>query len=325
MNKGLWHFLVNQMDNCTRKNFKKALKLSRYHDAALLKAMNDNPLDSDYATAYNRYHILHEELEVAYSAWKSQGGTQKGATLNVKQLLKLMPAKVNKWWGSIINVYDETTPRFTAIFPEKRKPFASNVSKSLRIAAVNTLSLNIGSDVLLTAQRAETGLFYSQLKAADTAQTGDKTALSNTSIALEKARYNAMTGQYRNLGFFIDKMPETPLLIKPLFDVATITNPDQVIWKGHLDFKEIFDIMEHTFMAGDEMRLKCTGITLTDSITFYLASTPGGIDSSPVTVLLNHEQKIDVTLFAVADYNANRFLTVVNNSTGETRFMVQLY
>ena len=320
-----WQYLVNQLLNCTKKNFKKALKLSRYHDAQLLKAMNNNPGDPDYTTAYDRYHLLHQALETAYSTWTSKGGVQQGATLNITQLMKLMTAKVDRWWGSIINVYPEGTPRFKTIFPKLRKPFSATNTRSSRIAAVSSLGANIGSDAALVAQKAEVDLYYSQISAGSTAQTGDKGDLKTASTSLENARVAAMTGQYQNLGFFINKFPSTPEKIAPLFDVETITSPSQVIWKDNLNLNETLSIMEHTFAAGDMMRLKCTGITNTDKITFYLASTPGGINSTPVQILINHQQTIDVTAFAVADYHVNRFLTVVNNSVGQTKFLVQLY
>ena len=319
-----WHYLINQMLNCTKTSFKKALKLSRYHDAKLLRAKNDNPTDTDYATVYNRYHIFHLALEAAYSDWKSKGGAQEAGTLNIKQLMKLMPAKIDRWWGSIINLYPADTVRFKALFPDLRSPFNSG-TRSSRIAAVLTLSDNIGADVVLSAVKTETDTFWGQLNTANTGQTGDKGAVTAASILLEAARVAAMTGQYQNVGFFINKMPDASDAIANLFDVETITNPDQVIWKGHLDLNELHQVFIHTFMAGDMIRLKCLGITSTDKITFYLASTPGGTDSTPITVLLNHQQTIDVTAFGVTDYNANRYLTVVNQSTGETRFMVQLY
>ena len=56
----IWHYLVNQFLNATVGNYKKALKLSNYHDAYLKKMMDEHPGDPDWATLYNRYHNFHQ-------------------------------------------------------------------------------------------------------------------------------------------------------------------------------------------------------------------------------------------------------------------------
>ncbi|MEI8087757.1 MAG: hypothetical protein WCG93_16220 [Paludibacter sp.] len=321
MAKGEWRYLINQMLVCTKKNFKKAVKLSRYHDAQLLAAMNANPGDLDYALVYNRYHDLHQKLEDAYAAWGNSGGQQESGTLNVKQLLKLKTTKLNAVFNIVEQFYLPDSVRFKAIFPDLRKPFSG--ARSSIISAFNTLSLNIGADVNLGAALTIVDDYHKELSKANTSQTGSKGSVKNASDALEKARVGAMTGQYQDLGFFINKMPTATAAIKSLFDSETITDPAQVIWKGHLDALELHQVFIHTFMAGDIMRVKSIGSA---SVTVYLASTPGGTDSKGVVIDALKELKFDVALFAVADYNANRYLTIVNNSTTtETRFMVQLY
>jgi hypothetical protein len=147
--------------------------------------------------------------------------------------------------------------------------------------------------------------------------------LKTASTAVETARVNAMTCQYQDVGFFINKMPNATAAIKILFDVETLTSPAQVIWKGHLDALELHQVLIHTVMAGDLIRCKSVGSA---SVTLYLASTPGGTDSTPVIIPALKELKFDVALFAVADYSVNRYLTIVNTDVAiETRFLVELY
>ena len=64
-----WQYLVNQFLVATRRNYKKALKLSNYHDAYLKKMMTDNPGDPDWATLYNRYHPFHVTYTGIYTEW----------------------------------------------------------------------------------------------------------------------------------------------------------------------------------------------------------------------------------------------------------------
>lgn len=321
MKKQEWHYVVNQFLTCTKKNFKKALKLSRYHDAQSFKAMNDNPGDAQYILAYTRYHIFHLDMETDYATWISLGGTQESSTLNIKQLLKLKTSKLNKWINTIEGFYPAGSVRHKAILPDLRAPFSG--TRSLVIGAFKTLGINIGIDANLTTVRTEVNDYYSDLNIANTSQTGDKGSVTNASTQLEKSRVAAMTGQYQNLGLFIDKFPSDPKSISVLFDVETITNPAQVIWKGHLDAKELLQVLIHTFMDGDLIRCKSVGNA---AVTLYLASTPGGIDSAPIVVDGLKELKFDVKLFGVTDYKTNRYLTIVNNSDSlETRFFIQLY
>jgi len=61
--KKLWQYLVNQFLNSTKKNYKKAVKLSNYHDADLNAKKATEPL---LVLIYNRYHPLHVTLVTEY-------------------------------------------------------------------------------------------------------------------------------------------------------------------------------------------------------------------------------------------------------------------
>ncbi len=79
-----WKYLVIQFLSVTNGNYKKAVKLSNYHDAALRAKAAQDPL---LIPIYNRYHVLHLLLIKEYNLWKSAGGIQEGQTLNVEQML----------------------------------------------------------------------------------------------------------------------------------------------------------------------------------------------------------------------------------------------
>ena len=74
-----WKYIDNQFLIATRNNFLKALKISNYHDAALLMAQANEPL---FIPIYTRYHPLHMQFVQKYNDWKSGGGSQEGETLN---------------------------------------------------------------------------------------------------------------------------------------------------------------------------------------------------------------------------------------------------
>ncbi|MEI8202510.1 MAG: hypothetical protein WCH34_05830 [Bacteroidota bacterium] len=61
-------------------------------------------------------------------------------------------------------------------------------------------------------------------------------------------------------------------------------------------------------------------------IDAYLASTPGGTDSTKVSTTTKHEITFDVAQFHLSDYSVNRYLTLFNSSaTDETRFIIELF
>jgi len=317
-----WHYLVNQFDNATNDNDKLAYKASLFHKSRLFERMNAFPLDLDYPILYNRYNPLHLDLETKYFDLINKGGVQKGKTLTLDQELKLLPGRINKYDILIQNVHEKGSERYVELFPKGHKPFYSG-SKDNRIAAVGTFNTGIGSEVALAAVKLLVVGTFNDLINARNVQQGAKGSKTTGSGIFEAARYAAMVGQYRNLGFMINKFPETPDMIRPLFDVESLTNPQQTIWRGHLDILENHPALIRTFQAGDMMRLKSTG---KGGLMAYLSSTPGGTDSTKVVVAAGQELKFDVALFNVSDYSTHRYLTIINISeTFETRFIIELY
>jgi len=317
-----WHFMINQFLVATRNNFKKAFKLSREHDSRLKKRMDENPDDTDYPIAYNRYHVFHLELVTAYNHWKNQGGMQKGDTISLEQLLNMLPKRINKLDLKIQPIHEKGSSRYTQLFPNAHIPFYSG-TQDTKISAVKTLSLAIGSELALAPAKIDVDIIYTELLAAKDEQTGTKEHKDIAASSLEKARLRAMTGQYQNVGFFINKFPDDPDSIESLFDATTLTNPEQTMWCGHLDPLENHPTLIRTFAEGDMMRLKSNG---DGDLRAFLASTPGGIDSTEINVTAHQETIFDVADFHVTDYSTHRYLTIINKSNDkETRFLVELY
>jgi len=317
-----WQYLDNQFYNVTKRNYKRALIISNYHDAALLAATQQTPPDPDFTLLYNRYNPLHQALVTEYTGWKNAGGQQEGSTLNVEQLFDIMAPKLDNWDIRIQVVYPKNTPRYKTIFPDGRKPFY-RTGRDTRIEAINTLAQNIGPDAALTTVHAEVLAYYADLNNARDAQSGKKAGTKIGSTLLDQAREAAMLMQYRNLGFLINKMGDNTALIAPFFDVQTIRERDQRIFTGTLDPSEKEAILVHTFLADDELRLKITGDA---PARFYLGSTNNATDSNFVEIAGNHEQTITVNQFGITNYAEHRFLTVINQSpTATTQYLVEVY
>src|SRR4051812_47361495 len=127
-----WIYFSNPFLRTVKNNYKRAIQISTFTDSRLQAKQNDE----FYGPLYNRYHPFHVEFLTKYNAWKSQGGMQKGATLSLNQLLKLLsPSKINAWDLAVMNVYDKGSADYLTIFPQGHKPFQSG-EKLLRINAV---------------------------------------------------------------------------------------------------------------------------------------------------------------------------------------------
>lgn len=313
-----WKYLENQFDQATSKSYKKALKLSNYHDAALQAAVAEIP---ELAPLYDRYHPLHLDYVQAYTDWRSAGGKQEGQTLNVEQLLDAAMLKLDVWEPQILVAYPKTSVRYKEIFPNGRKPFRQGGLDG-RINAFNTLSTNIGADPALATIKIDVDKTYNDLDVARDTQEGAKGAKKSGSQKVDTARLAAMNMQYRNMGFIIDNFFDTRAdLCSRLFDLETLRENDQSIFTGTLDPGETEQVLVHTFAEDDEMKLK---IDTDGPVSFYLASTPGGKDSTPVTLSTPTETTIAISAFALPSLAGYRFLTAVSGSIAVCKYRVQL-
>lgn len=319
MNK-IWHYLDNQFLNVASRNYKKAMQISNIHDAVLKNKMDNNP-DPDYALLYNRYHPLHLALVADYNTWKSKGGSQEGATLNLDQQLALMTGKIENWDTRVKMIYAKGTPRYRTIFPDARNPFNRGTIES-RKDAIQQLSLNIGNDPLLVSVKDEVDAYYTDLDNALDTQSGAKSVKKDFSSAVRLSVTAAMNMQYRNLGFLMNKLEVTEQIAN-FFAVNLLRESDQRIYTGTLDPLENEAVLIHTFMADDEIRLKADGDA---GVKFYLGTTPNNTDGNGITVNANQEITITASQFNPTDYATHRYLTAVNvtdNTT--TKYLVELY
>jgi hypothetical protein len=113
----------------------------------------------------------------------------------------------------------------------------------------------------------------------------------------------------------MDKYADKPDMIETYFDLETLQESTQTSFTGTLDPAENEAILVHTFMAGDELRLKIIGDA---AAKFYLSNTANGINSTAVDVAANTQTIVAVDDFAVPDYATYRYLTVVNTGNSVT-------
>jgi len=325
MKKLVWSFASNQFSISTKKNYRKALKLSLAHDKVLLKKMTDFPLDPDWAFLYDRYHPLHLIYFTAYTNWKASGGTSSGDTMTLNILLGLIPKKLDQWISTILPIYDKATAKFKSFFPLGRTPFEIGRIDD-RITAVKTLSTVLNGDVSMEPAKHMVETAYIELDTARGNQAGGKLTKTSNSDEVEKGRISVMDMQLADTGFLLNKYYATPRMIEPFFDLLTLRSSLQSYFTRKMGTTENSPLTKNTFIATDEIRGKVANAgNLTDKVTLYLGSTLGGIDSTGIDFINNTEHKFTAAEFKV-DLTINTFLTAVTNGNSESvKLAVELY
>ncbi len=305
--KHIWLYLQNPFFNCTKKNYKKAVKISAYTDARLFIKI----ADPFYAALYATYHPLHLALVSAYNIWKAQGGTQKGSTVSLADLLaQLNPGKSGLWNRAVQLLYPVGSAIYTAIFPKKMKPFYAGTTQD-RVNAVAQLEISLTGKAGLATTLADVTTFSSDLAAAETAQSGSMGTTATASENVETARVNAMVMLYSILGQCIGKLAATPSLITVLFNLSVIRNKLQTIFMGALKVGGFETIVQRSYDLTDTIDGSSDGNT---ELGFYLAENPneGPTGYTVINVLSTKTRSIGIPEFI--NNTTNTFLCVVNLS-----------
>lgn len=323
--KKIWQYILNPFFNSTKNSFRKAMIMSTYHDAALKQKTLDFPLDTDWTLLYDRYHPLHLAFKAAYNAWISSGGTLRAFTLTLKQLFKMIPGKLDLWISMTIPSYPKGSPMYDSMF-KNRKPYTKGKTDP-KIQALDSLSTTIGGNVPLHPVQVLVDATYTEMNDARNAQTGGKSTQGTVSELVESTMDACNVMAYGDLGFLMNKNRENPELTAPLFDLETLRSSVQTFFTRKMKANMISPIVERTLMSTDKMRFKLHGVGVpTDKVTMYLASTPNGIDSTPVVGMLNIDKVIEASAFGVADYSVNKYLVAVTTSNSATiKLLIEFY
>jgi hypothetical protein len=261
----IWHFLSNVFLLLALRSFRKGVKISIYHDAQLAHRQSIPFFGGLYAF----YHPLHEAFINAYNAWVEQGGIQVGQTLTLDQLQKQMRSKLDVWEPAIMVIYPKSTGKFKSLFPQGRKPFTRN-SRDLCIKAVKQLSNKMIDDGNLAVIKQEIDLYYDELNSARNLQLGEIGDTGTDSNFLKQTIKEVMVGMYSNLGQLMSHFAANPSEVAPFFDLETIRNRNQIIFKHVVPAQSIHNMLEHTFQENDALTIENDGDV---PLQFYLAPT----------------------------------------------------
>ena len=323
--KKIWQYILNPFINSTAKSYRKAMLMSVFHDAALKQKTLDFPTDTDWTLLYDRYHPLHLAFVAAYNVWISSGGSLRAFTLTLKQLFKMVPAKLDLWIGMTVPTYPKGTPMYDSMF-KNRKPYTKGKIDP-KIQSFNSLSTTIGSNVPLHPVQVLVDATYTEMNDARNVQSGGKSTKGTGSLAVDTAMDACNVMAYGDLGFLMNKFRDTPLLTAPLFDLETLRSSVQTVFTRKMKATMVSPIAERTLMPTDKLRFKLHGVgVLADHVTMYLASTVDGTDSLPVVGFLNIDKVVEASAFAVADYAVNKYLVAVTAGNSATiKLLVEFY
>jgi len=303
-----WIYFQNPFFNCTKKSFKKAVKISTYTDAQLL-AKGSDPF---YEPLYLAYHQLHLAFLAAYNTWKAQGGTQKGMTLTVTQLLaQLSPFKIGNWDRAVQGLYAKGTAVYLSIFPNGHKMFQSGTKLS-RINAVSQLVTALTGKASLATTLTDVTTFNNSLIAANTTQSGSKGTTFALSDAVETARVNACSMMFCILGQCIAKFPQDPTVCEVIFDLETVRSKQQTEFVSTIKAASFKNIAERTFLLTDIIDVDSDGVA---ELGYYLAEKKGDAPTGYTIISVLAGKTKAITISDFIDNTKNKFLCVVNLSS----------
>lgn len=312
-----WNFLINTFLIITVKSYRTAKKLGDYTLSALLSK------DSDPAISLLAFNLepFVTNFNTAYTNWLSKIGTQKSHTNELSNNLKLLSStKIKQWDIAVQGQYIEGTSQYIAIFPNHRRPFQQG-SQEDRMAACEALSLALTGIVPLASTKADVDAFIDTLKANFVTQKGSLSNTGSNSDALDAARQAMCIEMYGVLGQLMSIYKADPSDVRPFFDLETIRNHEQTLFRGTLNANEIELVLTHTFIEGEQVKLANKGTT-----TLRFALVPLSTSDIAGTTFVDLEPNSETVVLASELGNlANRFLKVLNTgNANNNKYSVML-
>lgn len=307
--KRSWSYLSNPFLNCSNDSYPVMRKVGNY----TINALHKYPQDAFLTARHAALAPLNVVYTNSFNAWKAQQASQLSGTASFKTLKKELSARNARKWDTTLQItYDRDSDEYIAFFPHYRIPFQSGTNLSI-MAAVATLSESLGKDLAMASLKTEVDAFDTLLKAAFQKQQGEVTGTGTDSDDVEDARIKLGVELYSTLGLMMDHFKGSPEKITNYFDLETIRNHEQSIFRSNIKAGELVMALTHTFYAEEELLFINRGNTpLRVAIVDSADAIPTWI-SKFVEVHPKSHQTIAAS--AIGDTETTRFLKVKNMST----------
>jgi hypothetical protein len=215
-----WLFSHNTFNTATVTNFSLADKLNVNHleglKAEVLIDITVQPRVEAFeavATPYHEEYVKHLQLT----------GEVKSATQTVNNdFHDLGLAHSKAWVHAIAGKYAEGSGGYIRLLPKGRKPLYQGTFTH-RLAALDALALSLSTEAAPLDDLYDIVKdFITNIKAHLQNQKDFQEKLKDASANLETLRIKCMNQMYSDLGFFMEKYPDSPKDIERTFDLTSI-------------------------------------------------------------------------------------------------------
>jgi len=215
-----WLFSHNTFNTATVTNFSLADKLNTNHLEGL-KA--ETLIDISVQPRVEAFEAVAAPYHVEYVKHLQLTGEVKSATQKVKNDYHDLGTTLSKAWvHAIAGKYAEGSDEYIRILPKGRKPLYQGTFTH-RLAALDALALSLSTEAAPLVVLYETVRdFIELIKAHLQNQKNFQEKLKDASANLDSLRIASMKQMYSDLGFFIEKYPDSPKDIERTFDLTSI-------------------------------------------------------------------------------------------------------
>jgi hypothetical protein len=215
-----WFFSHNTFITVTDGNFTLTDKLNTNHLTGLRA---EALIDATVVPRIAAFEAVANAFHTEYVKHYQLVGEVKSATQTIKTIFRnLGTTKSKSWFHTIAGVYAEGTNGFLRIIPKGRKPFYKSTFVH-RMAILDAMVLSLSTEAApLDALYVTVNDFNTHLKTKYQIQRNFMEKLKESSANLESLRLAAMNQMFSDLGFFIEKYPDSPKDIERTFDLTSI-------------------------------------------------------------------------------------------------------
>ena len=168
------------------------------------------------------------------------------------------------------------------------------------------------TDPALVTLKSDVDAFDLLFKTAFENQQGEESGTGNASDDLEAARIRLGVELYSTLGLMMDHYQLTPDKITNFFDLQTIRNHEQSVFRSNIKPGELLQELTHTFYADEEILFINRGNTILRVIVLdYIDGIP--VWSNKFVEIPPKSQKT-IKATEIGDPATCRFLKVLNMS-----------
>ena len=299
-----WGYGINPFITATRYSQRSMKKICNF-TINTLKAAPDDAFLASLLTTLQPYA---NEYNHSFSVWFSNQANQLSKSASLTDLLHtLSKPTIRDWDIDIQVVYHDDTPEYIKLLPHNRAPFQTG-SQLDRMNAVTALSISIDDDVKLQTVKTSVDAFDLLLKNAYQVQKSSIAGTGNGSDDLETNRIVVAEELYSVLGLLMSHYKKTPEKVANFFDMETIRNHQQSIFKAAIAEGATVLGLTHTFDVDEEMIFINRGKTNLRIALLPDANSDFGLKF--ITIPAN--SKLLVKLQDLGDIATCRFLKIQN-------------